>query len=164
MLTWTDERFRSLERIDSSPFEDESFLQEAQFTLLQMNSSLGQLAILFEMRQALNVLPGNTCVLIARGIYEFHWEAETRLNDRVAHSVVGMKMDHQEGLFRIQLQCFPNAFLFARSLSATFVLGDAQGLSAAPPDYVDSSPERIARDTAGWESRFDPHSFAQFGS
>lgn len=144
---------------EMDPLRESGALQEAQLLDVRLDASRGQLALLFELRMALQLREPNTGVLVARGVRAFAWSAPPRSTSRTAWSVGGSHVDHPDGLFRLNLGFWPapGATLQVIAETALFVAGDVPGLPDAPPDYMEDEAA-VSGQLASWDSAFVPSS------
>ena len=72
---------------EADPLRESDALQEAQLLDVRLDAVRGQVALLFELRMALQLREPNTGVLVARGVREFGWTAPSRSTQRTAWGV-----------------------------------------------------------------------------
>ncbi|MGH3712156.1 MAG: hypothetical protein ACRDT4_01625 [Micromonosporaceae bacterium] len=138
-----------------NPLTDEDALLEAQLLEVRFDALRLTLALLLELRMALQLREGNTGVLITRGVQRWSWEAHPRPTARTAWNIVGSTPAVDGGLFVLSLEMLPYAKLDLVAESASFFEGDASGLGETPPDYSDEDAT-VRAELADWSSPFDP--------
>ncbi|MFV0462523.1 MAG: hypothetical protein ACK5MP_04905 [Nostocoides sp.] len=89
------------------PLTESDALQEAQLLDVQLDAVREQLALLFELRMALQLREPDTGVLVARGVREFSWTAPPRSSLRTAWSVGGSQVDNRAGFSGSASACGP---------------------------------------------------------
>ncbi len=141
-----------------NPLTEEDALQEAQVLDIRVDALIGVVAILFELRQALQLREANTGVLVAHGVRELTWSRPSRDTALTAWSVGSSVPRGNEGLFQISLIMWPHpgARLSLTAESAAFFVGNVPGLAEAPPDYGDVDRAALGHEVASWESAFEP--------
>lgn len=130
-------------------------LQESQLLDVRVCALTSTVALLFDLRTALQLRDANTAVIVARGVREFLWSAERRETARTAWNVIGSEPARGD-LFSLSLAFFPRARLQLASETAEFYVGDVPGLDPAPPDYGIDDEARIKAGLAAWGSIFEP--------
>jgi hypothetical protein len=150
--------YASLPEMD--PLTEEDALQEAQLLDVRFDAISGAVAVLFELRLAIQLRESNTGVLVARGVRQLSWEGPARSAALTAWSV-GRSTPRTRGeLFSLRLEMWPHpgARLLLTAESAAFFAGDVSGLPEAPPDYGPGDRRAIDSEVAGWNSHFEPMS------
>lgn len=143
---------------EMDPLTEEDALQEAQVLDVRFDALAGVAAVLFELRQALQLLEASTGVLVARGVRELAWLGPERPAGLTAWSVGSSVPTTEDGLFRLNLVMwpFPGARLRLVAESAAFFVGVTPGLPEAPPDYGAGDRRAIDAELPGWGSPFLP--------
>ncbi len=132
-------------------------LQEADLVDVRFDVSGSSLAMLFDLRSALQFRLANTAVLVIREVEELHWaSSEPKGPRRVAHYVIGSKPDVEANRFTLELVCLRGWRLSVVASSAEFFVGDIPGLSEAPPNFVEDDEQTIAEAMPAWDSIFEP--------
>ena len=149
-------KYASLPEMD--PLTEDDALQEAQVLDVRFDALTGVAAILFELRQALQIQEASTGVLVARGVRELMWSGPGRDEALTAWSVGSSVPSAKDRLFGLSLVMWPHpgAQLTLTAESAAFFVGDVPGLHEAPPDYTVGDRREIAAEVAGWNSAFEP--------
>ncbi|MGZ4617124.1 MAG: hypothetical protein ACXV5Q_00850 [Frankiaceae bacterium] len=141
---------------EMDPLTEEDALQEAQLLDVRFDALRSTVALLFELRTALQLREANTGVLVAYGVRELSWTAEPRSTSRTAWAVGGSIPRNEDRLFGLTLGMWPGAQLELRAESAAFFAGDVPGLDEAPPDYGIDDEATVRTQLAGWHSEFVP--------
>lgn len=141
---------------EMDPLTESGALQEAQLLDVRVQALTSTVALLFDLRTALQLRTGNTALLVAHAVREFEWSAEPRSSSRTAWNVVASEPTSVERLFRLQLSFVPDALLRLVAASAEFYVGDVIGLDERPPNYVSDDDAMIRSGLAGWTSLFVP--------
>jgi hypothetical protein len=132
-------------------------LQEADLVDVRLLGDEGSLAILFDLRTALQFRMANTAVLVMRDVVHAEWSSErTRAAGRVAHYVGSSKPEIRGDLFALELVCLRGWRLSATASSAEFFVGDVLGLPEAPPNFIEDDEGTIAKGMPAWDSPFEP--------
>jgi hypothetical protein len=142
------------------PLTEEGALQEAQLLDVRFDAMSGIIAVLFELRLALQLREGNTGVLVARGVRELSWEGRQRSAALTAWSVGSSSPSAENGLFGLSLVMWPHpgARLSLIAEAAAFYAGDVPGLPEVPPDYGQGDRRAVFSEVANWSSPFEPTS------
>ncbi len=143
---------------DMDPLVEAGALQDAHVVDVRFDALAGVLGVIFELRQALQLRAANTGVLVARGVREWAWSAPARDTPLAAwpvESSVPTVSDHRFGL-RLVMWPHPGAEFTVNAESAAFFIGNAAGLSEAPPDYTEHDRMTVADQVATWDSLFEP--------
>jgi hypothetical protein len=141
---------------EMDPLTEDDALMEAQVLDVQLDALRRRVAVLFELRLALQLREGNTGLLIADGVTAFEWDAAPRATARTAWNVVGSVARAAGGILEIRLGMLPQAELLLRARSAAFYSGDVPGLLEIP-DYGEASDSELVARLAQWESDFSPY-------
>lgn len=141
---------------EMNPLTESDALAEAQVLSVQFDALTLTLAVLFEMRTALQLRESNTGLLIARDVRQFHWKSAARTPGRTAWNVIGSTPSTNQGLFGLQLLVWPKAEMAIYAERAAFYAGDVPGLDGPPPDYVDDE-QTVRSHIADWRSEFSPN-------
>jgi hypothetical protein len=131
-------------------------LQECQLLDVRFNAVAGQLGLLFELRNALQLRGGNTGLIVASGVDSFGWEAEQQRTALIARTVFGSEPVKSGNDFRLSLGLWRNASLVFQAKEAAFFVGNVQGLPEAPPDYSDADYSEVQAFLPSWDSQFVP--------
>jgi hypothetical protein len=147
---------------EMDPLTEKGALQEAALVDVRLNVVESWVAVLFDLRMALQLRTGNVGLLIAREVQRVDW-ADGRLTGfpRIWHAVTGSDPDNRHGRFGLRLGFASNAELVIDALAAEFYVGDVPGLDEAPPDFMQDTEAVIQAGMPGWESIFVP-GFATF--
>lgn len=140
---------------EMDPLTEEDALLEAQVLDIEIDALRSRVAILFELRLALQLRDGNTGLLVLDGVTAFDWHAEPRATARTAWNVVGSVPRVAGGMLEMTIGMLPRADLFLRAKSAAFYSGDVPGLREIP-DYGDASDTELHAKLAHWDSPFTP--------
>ena len=142
---------------EMDPLTEDGALQEANLVAARVDVMTGDVGLLFDLRQALQLRTGNTAVLIARGVDRFEWGVpDPRDLPFVAHMVVRSSPTIDGSWFELELGCVRGSGLRLRARSAEFFVGVVPGLGAAPPDFVADGPELVRAEMPAWGSVFVP--------
>lgn len=132
-------------------------LQEADLVDARLLVDEGSLAVLFDLRSALQFRMANTAVLVLRDVRHVGWSSEQpRGPRRLAHYVMGSTPDVKGDLFGFELVCLRGWRLNAIASSAEFFVGNVIGLPEAPPNFIEDDEETIAKGMPAWGSLFLP--------
>lgn len=132
-------------------------LQEADLVGIRVDAGESRVAVLFDLRQALQFREGDTAVLVARGVERLEWSGEgSQREHRMAHPVMSSVPDHGDGRVRLVLECLRGARLEVVATSAEFFVGTVPGLPEAPPNFVEDDESKIRAEMPGWSSLFEP--------
>lgn len=140
---------------EMDPLTEDDALMEAQVLDIQLDALRGRVAVLFELRLALQLREGNTGLLVGDGVTAFRWDAAPRDTARTAWNVVGSAARAEDGMLEIRLGMLPQAELLLRAKSAAFYCGDVPGLLEIP-DYGEASESELSAELAQWDSNFLP--------
>ncbi len=158
-----DELLRSPERRDhvampeTDALTEVDGLQEADLVDARLIVADASLAVLFDLRTALQFRMANTAVLVMHDIGQVDWaRGEPPGSRRVAHYVMSSKPGVKGGLFTLELVCLRGWRLNAVASSAEFFVGDVPELPEAPPNFVEDDERKIAAGMPTWESVFKP--------
>lgn len=147
-------RFAAQPEMD--PLTEPDALQEAQLLDIRVHALTSAVALLFDLRTALQFMEGNTALLIAHGVREFGWSSEPRSSARTAWNVVSSQPSVSNGTFSIVLGFIPSARLVLRAVSAEYYVGDVAAIGDTPPDYGGADDALIRAGLADWSSPFAP--------
>jgi hypothetical protein len=150
------ERRRFAAQPEMDPLTEIDALQEAQLLSVRVDAVSSTVAVLFDLRTALQFMEGNTALIVARDVRDVSWSAEARPTARTAWNVVASQPNATEGLLSLSLAFVPQARLSLRTGEAEFYVGDVQDLPDAPPDYGSGDEAAIRAGVADWGSRFAP--------
>jgi hypothetical protein len=156
LLRPDEELRRYAAKPEMDPLSEQGALQEAQLLDVRFVALKSTVALLFELRTALQLRESNTGVLIARGVRELSWTAGARTTRRTAWTVGGSFPRNERQLFDLTLGMWPQAQVRLISESAAFFSGDVPGLDRIP-DYGDDDENTIDANIARWTSRFIPN-------
>lgn len=148
---------------EMDPLTEDDALVDAQVLDLRLDALCGRVAVLFELRLALELREGNTGLLIADGVTAVGWDAAPRDTARTAWNVVGSVVRSTSGLLEMRLGTLPQAELLVRAKGAAFYSGDVPGL-AEIPDYGEAPDSELGARLARWESSFRPLHAVFYGS
>lgn len=140
---------------EMDPLTEEDALMESQVLDVRFDTLRGRVAVLFELRLALQLREGNTGLLIADGVTALEWDAAPRETARTAWNVVGSVPRVARGVLELRLGMLPQAELLVRAGSAAFYSGDVPGLLEIP-DYGEASDAELTAKLAQWDSDFSP--------
>jgi len=88
---------------DSDPLTVEDALQEAQLVDVRFHAIESRVALLFDLRMALQLRLGNAGVLVLREIETLAWSQERRPTRRTAWNVVGSSPSVEGATFHLEL-------------------------------------------------------------
>lgn len=91
-----------------NPLADTDALQEAQLLDVYFDVKQGVAALLFELRQALQLDEGSAGILVARGIRALTWRGPERTTHLTAWSVGSSRPRAREGVFELTLAMWPH--------------------------------------------------------
>lgn len=155
-LLRSDERWREFAaQPEMDPLTEDDALQEAQLLDVRFDALRSQVALLFELRVALQLREANTGLLVAREVRQLSWTANPRATAKTAWTVGGSRPRKENRLFGLQLGLWPNAQLELRAESAAFFAGDVPSLDRIP-DFIEDDEATIRAQLAGWHSEFVP--------
>lgn len=140
---------------EMDPLTEDDALMEAQVLDVRFDALRSRVAVLFELRLALQLREGNTGLLIADGVTAFAWDSAPRKTARTAWNVVGSVGRATGGSFEMRLGMLPQGDLLLRARSAAFYSGDVPGLVEIA-DYGEASEPELYAKLARWESDFFP--------
>lgn len=140
---------------EMDPLTEDDALVDAQVLDVRLDALRCRVAVLFELRLALELHEGNTGLLIANGVTAVEWTAAPRDTARTAWNVVGSAARATDGLLEMRLGMLPRAELLLRANGAAFYGGDVPGLVEIP-DYGEASDSELGARLAQWESNFRP--------
>jgi len=129
-------------RPEMDPLTEEDALLEAQLLDVRFDVLRSTLALLFELRLALQLREGNTGVLVAHGVRQCVWSAHPRATDKTAWTVVGSVPHAENRLFTLKLALLPYANFGLIATSAALYTGDVPGMVEIP-DYVEDDEVTI---------------------
>lgn len=141
---------------------EEGALQEAALIDARFIVAESTVALLFDLRLAIQLRLGNTGILIVHELRKLEWvRGASPSSHRVWHAVTGSIPDNRDGRFSLRIGLAPDAELRLEGDSAEFYVGDVPGLSETPPDFMEDSEEEISAAMPSWDAKFVP-SFATF--
>lgn len=140
---------------EMDPLTEDDALMEAQVLDIRLDALRSRMAILFELRLALQLREGNTGLLVADGVTAFEWSAGARETARTAWNVVGSIARATGGILEVRLGMLPRAELLLRTRSAVFYSGDVPGLVEIA-DYGEVQEPELDSMVAHWASEFSP--------
>lgn len=131
-------------------------LEEADLVDVRFGADDSSLAMLLDLRTALQFRLANTAVVL-RGVEEFRWvTGGPRGSRRAAHYVMSSQPGVQTDRFTLELVCQRGWRLNAIATSAEFFVGDIPDLPEAPPNFVEDDEQRVADAMPAWDSLFKP--------
>lgn len=158
-----DELLRSPQRRDHAAMPETDALtevdglQEADLVDARLIVGEASLAVLFDLRTALQYRMANTAILVMRDVGQVNWIClEQRGPRRVAHYVMSSKPDVKESLFGLELVCLRGWRLSASAAYAEFFVGDVPDLPEAPPNFIEDDERTIVAGMPAWDSMFKP--------
>lgn len=142
---------------EMDPLAEDDALQEAQLLDVRFDTLRSTVALLFELRTALQLRGANTGVLVARGVRRLTWSSGPIQTERTAWTVGGSVVTNTDGLFGLELGLWPvpGAHLIVTAENAAFFTGDVPGF-ARIPDYLEDDESTIRAQLASWRSVFEP--------
>lgn len=140
---------------EMDPLTESDALLEAQVLDIQVDALRGMVAVLFEMRIALQIREGNTGLLVAHQVTDFSWRAERRSTSRTAWTVTGSEPSISHSEFGLRVDMFPHAELVLRAGSGAFFSGNVPNIPEIP-DYGLADDSRLESMIASWDSEFVP--------
>lgn len=145
-----------------NPLAEVDALREAQVTDIYFDAKAGVVAVILELRQALQLDEGSTAVLLARGVRSLGWSGPARGTQLTAWSIGSSVPRVSDGLFSLSLGMWPQpgAQLSLAAERAAFVVCDVHGLPDLPPDYTSRAASGVVSEVATWHSEFEPISVA----
>lgn len=142
-------------QLEMDPLTEEDALLEAQLLDVRFDALRCTLALLFELRLALQLREGNTGVLVAHGVRRCSWVADSRPTALTAWNVAGSTPRVANQLLTLTLAMSPHSELELVAESAAFYVGDVPGL-AEMPDYSSSDEDALNAGLATFSSLFRP--------
>jgi hypothetical protein len=141
---------------------DADALQEADLVDVRFDAGSSSVALLLDLRTALQFRLANTAVLVLREVKEFHWAAdEPHEAHRAAHYIMSSRPGVDLNHFTFEVMCLRGWRVSATGLTAEFYVGDVPGLPEAPPNFAEDDRQAIAVGMPSWDSLFKP-SWATF--
>jgi hypothetical protein len=141
---------------EMDPLSEDDALQEAQLLDVRVDALRSTVALLFELRTALQLRTANTALFVGYSITRLAWSAESRSTRNTAWNVMASLPRYEGRMFHFSIDMCPSARLELTATSAAFYVGDVPGLLEAPPDYVDDDDAAGRAGIAGWRSPFSP--------
>lgn len=136
---------------DSDPLTVEDALQEAQLIDVRFEAIGSRIALLFDLRMALQLRLGNAGVLVLRDVETLMWSQEARPTRRTAWNVVGSSPSVEGATLDLKLYFAPNAELRATAHGAAeFYEVVMPDLPTMPPDYTRDDDATIEAGIPGW--------------
>lgn len=147
--------FAAMPEMDA--LRDADALQEADLVAVRVDVTRSIVALLFDLRSALQFRMANTALLVGHGVQRFAWSRgiEPRAG-RGAHYVMSSRPNNEHQRFAIAIGCLQSSKLDLEAVSAEFFVGDIPGLSESPPDFGRDDEATIEAGMPGWGSRFEP--------
>jgi hypothetical protein len=141
---------------DPDPLREDDALQEAQLVAVHIDAVRSRGALLFDLRNALQLRSGNAAVLVLRGIRVFRWSCAFRPSDRTAWNVVSSEPRTEGGIFELQLAFVPNAELHIDvDTSGHFYELLMTALPDKPPDYTIDDDPTIDAGIPQWDTTLE---------
>lgn len=136
------------------PLVERDALLEAQVMDVRLDAMRGVLGLLFELRVAMQMRESNVGVLVARGVEDVRWVAESRRTDLTAWNVLTSGVEQESEGLRFKLGCYPHAEISLRAASLEYLNCHIAEIGDVPPDYT-SDVELVRGSVARWESEID---------
>lgn len=132
-------------------------LQEADLVDVRLEASKSLLAMIFDLRTALQFRLANTAVIAFRGVHNLNWNStESQGTRHVAHYVMSSKPMIMTTGIALELVCLNGWSLKVEAASAEFFVGSMPKLPDAQPNFVEDDEEVILRGMPDWNSQFLP--------
>ncbi|MDA8044450.1 MAG: hypothetical protein M0Z30_04310 [Actinomycetota bacterium] len=136
---------------------DADALQEADLVDVRFDAGSSSVALLLDLRTALQFRLANTAVLVLRDVKELYWAAdEPQGARRIAHYIMSSKPGVDLNRFALEVVCLRGWRFRATGLTAEFYVGDVPGLPEAPPNFAEDDWQAITVGMASWDSLFKP--------
>ena len=137
------------------PLTESDALLEAQVLDVRVDALRASVAVLLEMRLALQLRGGNTGLLVACQVTDFVWRTHRRATARTAWTVVGSEPSLSDGSFELRLALSPWGELVVRAGTAAYYGGIVPALVEIP-DYGLASESELDSKIASWNCVFVP--------
>lgn len=139
-------------------FTEDDALREAQVISLSFDAVAGVVAVIFELRTALQLREANTGVLVLHDVRRLSWSGQAPAVDLVAWTVGSSSASPAGDAISLSLVMWPHpgARLDLEAGRGAFFVGDVPGLGEAPPDYSAGTREAVSEFVATWSSEFAP--------
>jgi hypothetical protein len=157
-----DEFLRSQERFDvqvppeMDPFLDEGALDGAYVLDIRFDALRSRAWMLFDCRGALQVVTGNTAVLVVNEVRSFSWADNDAPKPRRQRSVGVWRPSSANGNWAVHMGFESSSHLLITGSGGEFFVGDIPGGDDAPPDFMTATEEEMRAGLAGWSSEFRP--------
>ena len=157
-----DEFLRSQERFDiqvppeTDPFLNEGALDEAYVLDIRFDALRSRAWILFDCRGALQVVTGNTAVLVVNEVQSFSWINYEALKPRQQRSILTWRPSSVDGDWTLRVGFAPSSVLLIAGSGGEFFVGDIPGGDEPPPNFMTATEEEMRAGLAGWSSEFRP--------
>lgn len=140
---------------------EEGALQEAALVDVRFDAITRTVAMIFDLRGALQLREGTVAVVIGREVECLEWISHHGKPGPTWHAVTGSKPDNDAGTFGLHLGLAPDAELRLDAKAGEFYVGEMAGLEEAPPDFIEDDIEAIRAGMPRWDAVFTP-AFATF--
>jgi hypothetical protein len=141
---------------DSDPLREDDALQEAQLVAVHIDAVRSRGALLFDLRNALQLRSGNAAIVVLKGIRIFRWSRDFRRGNRTAWNVVSSEPRADGGMFKLDLAFVPDAELHvALDTSAHFYEVRMTALPETPPDYTIDDDPTIEAGIPQWDTTLE---------
>ncbi|WP_435208056.1 hypothetical protein [Micromonospora sp. bgisy143] len=151
-LVLSDSVSSNIDAPDTDPLTGEDALQEAQLLDSRVCQLSSTAALLFELRTSLQFDVGNSALLVLRGLRSFVWSSPAVRMPLVALTVASSAPNRRNGLFRLEVDFFPEARLHVEGDLAEFYVLEVEGIGDVPPDYSSSFLEGVQGRLPNWSS------------
>lgn len=140
---------------ESDPFQEDDALQEAQLVAVHIDAARSRGALLFDLRNALQLRSGNAAVLVLGGIRSFRWSPEFRRSNWTAWNVVSSELRTEGGMFELQLAFVPDAELHVAVHASGHFYEVLMALPERPPDYTVDNDATIEAGIPQWDTTLE---------
>jgi hypothetical protein len=137
--------------LDSDPLRAEDALQEAQLVNLSFDAIESRVALLFDLRTALQLRLGNAGILVLRGVRHVVWSQENRPTRRTAWNAIGSSPSVENGAFDLKVAFVPDATLHVIAQNQAEFYEVTMDLPEQPPDYTRDDDARIEAGNPAWD-------------
>jgi hypothetical protein len=157
-----DEFLRSQGRFDvqvppeMDPFLDKGALDEAYVLDIRFDAVRSRAWMLFDCRGALQVVTGNTAVLVVNEVQSFSWINDEAPRPRQQWSILEWWPSTVAGGWTVHMGLHSSSVLLITGSGGEFFVGDIPGGDDAPPDFMTATEEEMRAGLAGWSSEFRP--------
>ncbi|GLW91988.1 hypothetical protein [Actinokineospora globicatena] len=147
---------KSVGGVEDGYLLEEDSLQEVELVDVWVDTTWASVALLVDLRGALQLDEGNVGVVLLSGIRDLNWRFPGEQWVPMARTIIDSSFEVGTSITASVGMTAGGGTIGLRARRCSIWTGDIPGMSEAPPNYVEDPRDAVDRETPAWDSEFVP--------